>query len=92
MCSENKTMREAIMRNAEEPAVDTTGADGTQETTQHTLDQRVRNLEQRVETLTAAVRALAEGLEPSPSNGADDGGRGARGARLAHEILLSRGL
>ncbi|WP_345012634.1 hypothetical protein [Streptomyces shaanxiensis] len=79
------------MRNAEEQAVDTTGAGGTQET-HDTLEQRVRNLEQRVETLTAAVRALAEGLELSPSNGADDGGRGARGARLAHEILLSRGL
>ncbi|MDO0911266.1 hypothetical protein QQM39_10490 [Streptomyces sp. DT2A-34] len=67
---------------------DTTSADGTQET-HDTLEHRVRNLEQRVETLTAAVRALAEGLEPSPGNGAADGGRGAR---LAHEILLSRGL
>ncbi|MGW0822692.1 hypothetical protein [Streptomyces sp. NPDC002845] len=56
------------------------------------LEQRVRSLEKQMDTLVQAVRALTEGLERSPGNGAGDGDSSARGARLAHEILLSQGL
>ncbi|MCX4853883.1 hypothetical protein OG426_53750 [Streptomyces canus] len=55
------------------------------------LEQRVRALEERVDTLALAVRALVEGLERAPGH-AGGGGRAAHGAGLAHNILLSRGL
>ncbi|WP_267889498.1 hypothetical protein [Streptomyces rimosus] len=44
-----------------------------------------------MDTLLPAVRALVEGLERSPVQGADNG-RAAYGARRAHELLLSRDL
>jgi hypothetical protein len=58
--------------------------------TPKTLERRVRALEERVDTLTLAVRALVEGLEraPGPAGG---GGRAAHGAGRAHDILVSRG-
>ncbi|WP_230195896.1 hypothetical protein [Streptomyces coriariae] len=48
-------------------------------------------LEEQVSTLAEAVRALAHGLEsiPSQDNPPEEV---ARGARLAHELLLSQGL
>ncbi|MGW7363496.1 hypothetical protein ACWGI8_08720 [Streptomyces sp. NPDC054841] len=52
----------------------------------------MRLLESQVETLAGAIRALAEGLEEIPSQDAEREGQPARGARLAHELLLSQGL
>ncbi|GGZ20695.1 hypothetical protein [Streptomyces poonensis] len=56
------------------------------------LGQRLRNLEKQVDTLTLAVQALVQGLEGLVGNGPVDGGRAVRAARLAHDILLVRGL
>ena len=54
-------------------------------------EDRLSRLESQVVTLAAAVRALAHGLEHIPvQETAPD--EVARGARLAHELLLSRGL
>lgn len=54
------------------------------------LQARVAQLESRVETLTEAVRALADGLESPPGESTRDD-RAAYGARLAHELLLLPG-
>ncbi|MFC8272716.1 hypothetical protein ACFUJR_09265 [Streptomyces sp. NPDC057271] len=54
--------------------------------------ERLRILEAQVQVLAQAVRALAEGLEEIPSEDADRERQAARGARLAHELLLSQGL
>ncbi|MEU2262175.1 hypothetical protein ABZ557_18310 [Streptomyces sp. NPDC019645] len=57
-----------------------------------TTDERLRRLETQVETLAGAVRALAEGLERIPSQDVQQDEQAARGARMAHELLLSQGL
>ncbi|WP_024755163.1 hypothetical protein [Streptomyces exfoliatus] len=54
--------------------------------------ERLRTLEAQVQVLAQAVRALAEGLEEIPSQDTDREKQAARGARLAHELLLSQGL
>ncbi|MFB7210574.1 hypothetical protein [Streptomyces sp. NPDC056255] len=54
--------------------------------------ERLRTLESQVQVLAQAVKALAEGLEEIPSEGAEMEKQAARGARLAHELLLSQGL
>ena len=69
----------------------TTGNSGAGQVPQST-DERLRLLESQVETLAGAIRALAEGLEEIPSQDAERKGQPARGARLAHELLLSQGL
>ncbi|OKJ18427.1 hypothetical protein AMK23_35310 [Streptomyces sp. CB02130] len=53
--------------------------------------ERLHTLETQVQVLAQAVRALTEGLEEIPSEDADRGKQAARGARLAHESLLSQG-
>lgn len=68
---------------------------GTRSSTLDTQSEedRLRLLETHVQTLADAVRALAQGLENSPTQ--DDAlaaETAARGARLAHELLLSQGL
>ncbi|RPK88512.1 MULTISPECIES: hypothetical protein [Streptomyces] len=54
--------------------------------------ERLRILEAQVQVLAQAVRALIEGLEDIPSKDTDREKQAARGARLAHELLLSQGL
>lgn len=54
--------------------------------------ERLRTLEAQVQVLAQAVRALAEGLEDIPSRDTERDKQAARGARLAHELLLSQGL
>lgn len=54
--------------------------------------ERLRILESQVQVLAQAIRALAEGLEQIPSEDTDMDKQSARGARLAHELLLSQGL
>jgi hypothetical protein len=54
-------------------------------------EARLSRLEAQVATLAEAVRALAHGLEAVPSQDTPPEEK-ARGARLAHEILLSQGL
>ncbi|MEU0398043.1 hypothetical protein ABZ208_35895 [Streptomyces sp. NPDC006208] len=54
--------------------------------------ERLRILESQVQVLAQAIRALAEGLEDIPSEDTEMEKRAARGARLAHELLLSQGL
>jgi hypothetical protein len=54
-------------------------------------DARLSLLEAQVTTLAEAVRALARGLESIPSEDVPPE-EAARGARLAHELLLSQGL
>ncbi|MGW6394860.1 hypothetical protein ACWFR1_31115 [Streptomyces sp. NPDC055103] len=54
--------------------------------------ERLRTLEAQVQVLAQAVRALAEGLEEIPSEDTDREKQAARGARLAHELLLAQGL
>ncbi|MGP3927401.1 MULTISPECIES: hypothetical protein [unclassified Streptomyces] len=56
------------------------------------VHERLRLLESQVQTLAQAVRALAEGLEEIPSQDTEMEEEAARGARLAHELLLSQGL
>ncbi|MFB7467717.1 MULTISPECIES: hypothetical protein [unclassified Streptomyces] len=53
---------------------------------------RLSLVEAQVQTLAQAVRALAEGLEANPSQDTDASAHAARGARLAHELLLAQGL
>lgn len=54
---------------------------------------RLLRLETQVATLAEAIRALAHGLESLPSQDiTHDEEEAARGARLAHELLLSQGL
>lgn len=54
-------------------------------------EARLSRLEAQVATLAEAVRVLARGLENIPSEDVPPG-EAARGARLAHELLLSQGL
>ncbi|GAB7028696.1 hypothetical protein AB0G35_23685 [Streptomyces sp. NPDC021749] len=54
-------------------------------------DERLSRLETQVQTLAEAVRTLAQGLENIPTQD-PSGDEPARGARMAHELLLSRGL
>jgi len=54
-------------------------------------EARLSRLEAQVATLADAVRVLARGLENIPSEDVPPG-EAARGARLAHELLLSQGL
>ncbi|MER6096495.1 hypothetical protein ABT154_11705 [Streptomyces sp. NPDC001728] len=54
--------------------------------------ERLRILETQVQVLAQAVKALAEGLEEIPSQDTEMEKQAARGARLAHELLLSQGL
>ncbi|MGW3247404.1 hypothetical protein [Streptomyces sp. NPDC001070] len=53
---------------------------------------RLTRLESQVKTLADAIRALAQGLESIPSQDTALAEEAARGARLAHEILLSQEL
>lgn len=55
-------------------------------------EARLSQLESQVATLAGAVRALAHGLEKLPSQDTQTAEEAARGARLAHELLLSQGL
>lgn len=56
-------------------------------------EDRLRLLETHVQTLADAVRALAQGLENIPTQDtAAAAEAAARGARLAHELLLSQSL
>ncbi|MGV9253199.1 hypothetical protein [Streptomyces sp. NPDC003697] len=55
-------------------------------------EQRVSQLEAQVATLADAVRALAKGLESVPVEDNEPEEEAARGARLAHELLLAQGL
>lgn len=68
---------------------------GTRPSTSGTQSEedRLRLLETHVQTLADAVRALAQGLENIPTQDASAAAEAtARGARLAHELLLSQGL
>ncbi|MBO8190516.1 hypothetical protein ITI46_02135 [Streptomyces oryzae] len=56
-----------------------------------TAEARLSRLEAQMTTLAEAVRALAHGMEAVPSQDTPPE-ETARGARLAHEILLSQGL
>ncbi|GAB2909328.1 hypothetical protein [Streptomyces heilongjiangensis] len=56
-----------------------------------TPEARLSRLEAQVATLAEAVRVLARGLENIPSEDVPPD-EAARGARLAHELLLSQGL
>ena len=53
-------------------------------------ETRIEELEQRVETLTDALRALIDGLADDPPRDVLDS-PAARGARLAREVLLAGG-
>jgi hypothetical protein len=58
-------------------------------------ETRVRELEQQVDTLAVALRAVIDGLAADPvrdvtGDTADDAA--ARGARLAREVLIGGGL
>jgi uncharacterized protein (DUF2267 family) len=52
------------------------------------IEGELADLHARVDTLTSAVRTLAQGLEDNPLTGADEHRR-ARAARLASEILMT---
>ncbi|WP_030246308.1 MULTISPECIES: hypothetical protein [unclassified Streptomyces] len=54
-------------------------------------EARLSRLEAQVATLAEAVRVLARGLENIPSQDVSPE-EAARGARLAHELLLAQGL
>lgn len=62
------------------------------ETPKTQQEERLRLLEVQVSTLADAVRALARGLENVPTEGVSRGEEASRGARMAHEILLSQKL
>ncbi|MFD0274217.1 hypothetical protein ACFVHB_09955 [Kitasatospora sp. NPDC127111] len=53
--------------------------------------ERLELLEARVQALGQAVRALIQGLEDLPDQEPDPD-RVGRAARLAHELLLAKGL
>jgi len=57
-------------------------------------DARLTLLETQVRTLADAVRTLAQGMEkiPTQDEPEEPGEEAARGARLAHEILLAQGM
>lgn len=56
------------------------------------VHERMSLLESQVETLAEAVRALALGLEKIPVQDTSVAEDAARGARTAHELLLSKRL
>jgi hypothetical protein len=56
-----------------------------------TPQDRITEMERRLDTLTQAVHALIDGLERNPVEDPEDD-RATHGARLARELLLSRGL
>ncbi|MGP3980063.1 hypothetical protein [Streptomyces sp. KR80] len=60
------------------------------------MHERLGLLEDQVQVLAQAVRALAQGLEELPSQETETETetkeKAARGARLAHELLLSQGM
>lgn len=60
-------------------------------TEQRTVDARIAALEEQVRVLADAVRALARGLEPHPTEGLRPDAAGAAG-RQAHEALIAGGL
>ncbi|MDT0318276.1 hypothetical protein [Streptomyces millisiae] len=53
-------------------------------------ETRIEDLEQRVETLTDALRTVIDGLADDPPRDVRDS-PAARGARLAREVLLAGG-
>ncbi|SCK53620.1 hypothetical protein [Streptomyces sp. WMMB 322] len=55
-------------------------------------EERISLLEAQVSTLADAVRALATSLESIPTKDVSHVDEAARGARMAHEILLARNL
>ena len=55
-------------------------------------EERLSLLEAQVSTLADAVRALVRGLESIPTEDVSQSEEAARGARMAHEILLSQNL
>ncbi|MEV0371812.1 hypothetical protein AB0I10_18610 [Streptomyces sp. NPDC050636] len=57
----------------------------------HSDEARLSQLEAQVRTLADAVRTLAQGLEKIPTRD-ESAEEAARGARLAHELLLAQGL
>jgi hypothetical protein len=57
----------------------------------HTTDERIGQVEEQVDSLVQALHALIDGLERSPTQDPKDD-RAGHGARLAREILLTRGL
>lgn len=68
------------------------GAAGTTSKSPEIPEERLQQLESQVQILAQAVRALAQGLEEIPSRDTRWEEQATRGARLAHELLLSRGL
>lgn len=57
------------------------------------VEERLALLEAQVQTLAQALRSLAMGLEEIPSQEPVEVRQAAaRGARLAHELLLSQGM
>ncbi|WP_436791205.1 hypothetical protein [Yinghuangia sp. YIM S10712] len=63
------------------------------EPTGRVTSERLDTVEAHVHALAQALRALAEGLEHNPTE--EPGSQPdpvARGARLAHELLLAEGL
>lgn len=55
-------------------------------------EERLCLLEAQVSTLADAIRALAKSLESIPTEDVSHVEEAARGARMAHEILLARDL
>jgi len=55
-------------------------------------ESRLTRLESQVATLAEAIRVLAHGLESIPSHDTDLAEEAPRGARMAHELLLSQEL
>ncbi len=75
-------------REGTAPAAET----GTAGQDDRSAEERLRVLEAQVQTLAQALRALAGGLEEPPTQEPELGKAAARGARLAHELLLTQGL
>ncbi|MGW2355082.1 hypothetical protein [Actinacidiphila glaucinigra] len=80
------------MAHIEQGAPDTRTRPGQGDGGPQTSEMRLQRLESQVSTLAEAVRALAHGLEAAPSRDAALADEAARGARLAHELLLSQQL
>jgi len=59
---------------------------------QTSQEQRLSLLESQMTTLAEAVRALARGLEKIPTEDESMAEEASRGARTAHELLLSQRL
>lgn len=76
---------------APQPDRGTGPADGNTEGGQ-SPEERLSVLENQVQTLAQAVRALAQGLEERLSEDTELVEQAPRGARLAHELLLAQGM